>query len=172
MAFMSKASKVTVDKRSDPEEVAVVLEDKTEGKEVQVEEHGIEEQEQEQYRIDPRKETKVQDELRKKISLLEKKVLLLIEERSIGVTEGRAPALNSELRKTKETLNETKKKLTNKINVQKAVIKHREKKKSFEAQLKIENPDLARALKLRDAPGRPTIEEDNPGDNISFSLER
>ena len=51
-------------------------------------------------------------------------------------------------------------------------MKHREKKKSFEAQLKIENPDLARALKLRDAPGRPTIEEDNPGDNISFSLER
>ena len=147
----------------------MVLEDKIEGKEVQ-EEHGIEEREQ--YRIDPRKETKVQDELRKKISLLEKKVLLLIEERSIGVTEGRAPALNSELRKTKETLNETKKKLTNKINVQKAVINHREKKKSFEAQLKIENPDLARALKLRDAPGRPTIEEDNPGDNISFSLER
>ena len=77
-----------------------------------------------------------------------------------------------ELKKTKETWKETKKKLTNKINVQKAVIKHREKKKSFEAQLKIENPDLARALKLRDAPGRPTIEEDNPGDNISFSLER
>ena len=39
-----------------------------------------------------------------------------------------------ELKKTKETWKETKKKLTNKINVQKAVIKHREKKKSFEAQ--------------------------------------
>ena len=38
--------------------------------------------------------------------------------------------------------------------------------------MKIDNPDLARALKLRDTPGRPMIEEDNPGDNISFSLKK
>ena len=42
MAFMAKAYKVTADKRSDLEEVIVVLEDKIEGKEVQ-EERGIEE---------------------------------------------------------------------------------------------------------------------------------
>jgi hypothetical protein len=161
LAFMAKAPKVTADKESEPakEEVVVVLENG--------EKKSEEKEEQQLYKLDPRKETKVQDELKKKISLLEKKVLLLLEERSIGVTEGKATALTAELKKTKETLEETKKQLTNKINVQKAVLKHREKKRSFETQLKIENPELARALKLRDAPGRPTIEEDNPGDNIS-----
>ena len=43
-----------------------------------------------------------------------------------------------------------------------AVQKSRDKK-AFEERLKLENPDLAKAMKLQDGPGKPSIETDNPG---------
>ena len=115
--------------------------------------------------IDNRKETKVQDGLKNRISVLEKKTLLLIEERSIG-SEGKAKILTEQIKNTRKELEAAKKELKHLADVQKAVQKHRQKKKEFEDNLKVENPELAKALKLRDAPGRPTIEEDNPGNGF------
>ena len=118
-----------------------------------------------EWTIDNRKETKVQDGLKNRISVLEKKTLLLIEERSIG-SEGKAKILTEQIKNTRKELEAAKKELKHLADVQKAVQKHRQKKKEFEDNLKVENPELAKALKLRDAPGRPTIEEDNPGNGF------
>lgn len=115
------------------------------------------------WKIDNRRETKVQDDLKNKISVLERKVLILIEERAVNSLEGRASILTADIKKTRDDLEALRNALKRKVNVQKNVQKHRERKKAFEERLKQENPEMAKALKLRDAPGRPTIEEDNPG---------
>ena len=49
-----------------------------------------------EWKIDNRKQTKVQDDLKKRISVLEKKVLLMLEERSLNTMEGRALTLSTE----------------------------------------------------------------------------
>ena len=121
---------------------------------------------------DHRKETKVQDELKNKISVLEKKVSILIEERSVNLLEGRASKLTQDIKQTRSELESLKNQLKRKVNIQKSVQKCRERRKEWEERLKTENPDLAKSLKLRDAPGRPTIEENNPGNCLfqnSFS---
>ena len=122
--------------------------------------------EEKEWKIDNRKETRVQDELRQRISFLQKKVLLLIEERTIGAGEVRATMLTTEIKNCRAELEMVKKELNRKMIGQKAVQRHRQKKKIFEARLRQENPDLARAMKLRDCVGRPTIEEDNPGESF------
>ena len=119
-----------------------------------------------EWKIDNRKQTKVQDDFKKRISVLEKKVLLMLEERSLNTMEGRALTLSTEIKKTRDQLESLRNELKRKINIQKNVQKCRQKKKDFEERLKLENPDLAKAWKLRDGPGRPTIEEDNPGEDI------
>ena len=92
------------------------------------------------------------------ISVLEKKVLLMLEERSLNTMEGRALTLSTEIKKTRDQLESLRNELKRKINIQKNVQKCRQKKKDFEERLKLENPDLAKAWKLRDGPGRLTIE--------------
>ena len=57
-----------------------------------------------EWKIDNRKQTKVQDDLKKRISVLEKKVLLLLEERSLNTMEGRALTLSTEIKKTRDQL--------------------------------------------------------------------
>ena len=142
-------------------------------KEAEIEEEPVKEDEKKveaetesPLKIDNRKETKVQDDLRKRITVLEKKVLVLMEERSVNSLEGRGRFLTADIKKTRDELEALRNQLKRKINVQKSVQKCREKRKMLEERLKEENPDLAKSLKLRDAPGRPTIEEDNPGDVI------
>ena len=153
MAFMGRVQKPKEVQKEVNEDNLEVIDDQK-----------VEEAEKE-WKIDSRKETKVQDELRKRISFLEKKVLLLMDERAIG-GEGQAKQLTAEIKRTREELEADRKELKHKVDVQQAVQRHRQKKKIFEERLKVENPDLAKALKLRDAPGRPTIEEDNPGDGF------
>ena len=161
MAFMARAKdKSGMDTG---EEKKKVKEDNVEDVEVIEELNVVMEKE---WKIDNRKETKVQDELRNRISVLEKKTLLLIEERSIGSSEGKAKILTEEIKNTRKELEAAKKELKHLADVQKAVQRHRQKKKEFEDNLKVENPELAKALKLRDAPGRPTIEDVNPGNGF------
>ena len=163
MAFMARAKdKSGIDTGEEKETV------KEDNVEVVEDVEGIEELNdvmEKEWTIDNRKETKVQDGLKNRISVLEKKTLLLIEERSIG-SEGKAKILTEQIKNTRKELEAAKKELKHLADVQKAVQKHRQKKKVFEDNLKVENPELAKALKLRDAPGRPTIEEDNPGNGF------
>ena len=158
MAFMGRMQKPSqAEKKKEMDE-----EKKDENVEV-IEDPKDDKDEEKEFKIDNRKETKVQDELRQRISFLEKKVLLLIEERTIGAAEVRATVLTTEIKNTRAELEMVKKELNRKMIGQKAVQRHRQKKKIFEARVRAENPDLARAMKLRDGVGRPTIEEDNPG---------
>ena len=164
MAFMARAKdKSGMDTGEEKEKVKEDDVEVVEDVEVIEELNDVMEKE---WTIDNRKETKVQDGLKNRISVLEKKTLLLIEERSIGSSEGKAKILTEEIKNTRKELEAAKKELKHKADVQKAVQKHRQKKKEFEDNLKVENPELAKALKLRDAPGRPTIEEDNPGNGL------
>ena len=163
MAFMARAKdKSGIDTGEEKETVKEDNVEVVEDVEVIEELNDVMEKE---WTIDNRKETKVQDGLKNRISVLEKKTLLLIEERSIG-SEGKAKILTEEIKNTRKELEAAKKELKHLADVQKAVQKHRQKKKEFEDNLKVENPELAKALKLRDAPGRPTIEEDNPGNGF------
>ena len=161
MKFMTRVPKPT-------KEVAVVVDSKelevnNEG-EVVVEENSGEEKEE--WKIDNRKQTKVQDELRKKISVLEKKVLVLLEERSMKTMENNE-TLTAEIKKTRAELEVLRYDLKRKMNIQKSVQKCRQKRKELEERIRVENPDLAKAWNLRDGPGRPTIEETNPGEDMS-----
>ena len=163
MAFMARAKdKSGMDTGEEKEKVKEDDVEVVEDVEVIEELNDVMEKE---WTIDNRKETKVQDGLKNRISVLEKKTLLLIEERSIG-SEGKAKILTEQIKNTRKELEAAKKELKHLADVQKAVQKHRQKKKVFEDNLKVENPELAKALKLRDAPGRPTIEEDNPGNGF------
>lgn len=163
MAFMARAKdKSGIDTGEEKETVKEDNVEVVEDVEVIEELNDVMEKE---WTIDNRKETKVQDGLKNRISVLEKKTLLLIEERSIG-SEGKAKILTEQIKNTRKELEAAKKELKHLADVQKAVQKHRQKKKEFEDNLKVENPELAKALKLRDAPGRPTIEEDNPGNGF------
>ena len=163
MAFMARAKdKSGIDTGEEKETVKEDNVEVVEDVEVIEELNDVMEKE---WTIDNRKETKVQDGLKNRISVLEKKTLLLIEERSIG-SEGKAKILTEQIKNTRKELEAAKKELKHLADVQKAVQKHRQKKKVFEDNLKVENPELAKALKLRDAPGRPTIEEDNPGNGF------
>ena len=163
MAFMARAKdKSGMDTGEEKEKVKEDDVEVVEDVEVIEELNDVMEKE---WTIDNRKETKVQDGLKNRISVLEKKTLLLIEERSIG-SEGKAKILTEQIKNTRKELEAAKKELKHLADVQKAVQKHRQKKKEFEDNLKVENPELAKALKLRDAPGRPTIEEDNPGNGF------
>ena len=123
-------------------------------------------EEKEETKIDNRKETKEQDKTRKLIENYENKLRLLVEERSCNQNPAREKSINGGINKTKLEISLQKKRLTRMQNVQKAVRKNRQKKKEFEEKLKVENPELAQSLKLRDGPGKPTIETDNPGKKL------
>ena len=160
MMFMSKApkKKVTTEEPQEKNKVEVVEEVKNE-EEVDVDE---EEERDEEETVDNRKACLAQEKMKSEIQTKEKKLLVLIEEREID--DGlRTRSLAEDIKKTKDDIKKLKANLKHKQNVAKATQKWRLKKKQFEDTLKRENPELAKALKLREGPGRPRIECDNPG---------
>merc|ERR1712208_223327 len=107
MGRMQKPSQAEKKKEMDEEK-------KDENVEV-VEDPKDDKDEEKEFKIDNRKETKVQDELRQRISFLEKKVLLLVEERTIGAAEVRATVLTTEIKNTRAELEMVKKELNRKM---------------------------------------------------------
>lgn len=122
-----------------------------------------EEDQCEEEKDDKRKETKAQDMVKKQIEVKDRKLKYLHDERAVNQNQGRERSLNEDIKKTKLEIEQLNKNLKRMQNVQKAVQKNRQRKKAFEERLKVENPELAKAMKLRDGPGRPTIETDDPG---------
>ena len=117
MAFMARAKdKSGIDTGEEKETVKEDNVEVVEDVEVIEELNDVMEKE---WTIDNRKETKVQDGLKNRISVLEKKTLLLIEERSIGSSEGKAKILTEEIKNTRKELEAAKKELKHLADVQK-----------------------------------------------------
>ena len=72
-------------------------------------------------------------------------------------------SLTTQINETKDRIKRLKQSLRRSKNLQKAQIKHRTLRKQREEKLKIDHPEFAQSLRLRDTPGRPRIECDNPG---------
>ena len=79
---------------------------------------------------DLRKETNVQDALKKKIQFLQNKMLVLLEERDIDTGMMRA-RINEDIKNTKDELEKHQTKLKRNENMQKATQKYRQKKKQL-----------------------------------------
>lgn len=118
--------------------------------------------EEDSDKIDKRKFTPAQDKLQKLISIKEKSLSNLIEERAIDQGTN-AVSLARQIKDTKDSLRKHKADLKRAINLQNATNRYRAKRKKAEERLKAEHPEFARCLKLQDVPGRPRVESDNPG---------
>ena len=119
-------------------------------------------EEEDSDKIDKRKLTPAQDKLQKLISIKEKSLSNLIEERAIDQGSN-AVSLAKQIKNTRDSLKKHKVDLKRAINLQNATNRYRAKRKKTEERLKADHPEFARCLKLQDAPGRPRIECDNPG---------
>ena len=114
---------------------------------------------------EPEKEptpTPAQDKLKNLIAEKEKKLNGLYEARDIGLEGESAKFLATQILKTKQELKDLQKSLKTR---QKGVLRnaaYRDRRKVAESRLREEHPEFAAALKLRDGPGRPRIECDQP----------
>lgn len=103
--------------------------------------------------------TPAQDLLKAKINLQEKELAAAIEGRDSGLA---GLDIQNKIDQLKKDLETNKKKLSSKQNQAKLSKKYRMERKQALSILKNENPDTAKALHFREAPGRPRIEDDQP----------
>ena len=100
-----------------------------------------------------------------KAEILEKEGALgkLLDAKILGLETETAEKINKRIKSLRLEITMKKKELKRKENIQKAVQKHRVKKRKAEEKLLQDNPEVARALKIRDGVGRPRVEVDQPG---------
>ena len=113
---------------------------------------------------DKRKETPAQNKFQTQIDSEEKKLFSLMELKEIDLGGGMF-SLTTQIKETKDRIKRLKQNLRRSKNLQKAQIKHRTLRKQREEKLKIDHPEFAQSLRLRDTPGRPRIECDNSGNS-------
>ena len=106
--------------------------------------------------------TPAQDKLREELSEKEKALNGLYEARAIGLSGHSAIFIEAQIKKAKAEISAMKKQLKLKEQRAKASRKFRENRKSVEERLKLEHPEFAAALNLRDNPGKPRVECDQP----------
>ncbi|KAK3928621.1 Mitogen-activated protein kinase kinase kinase [Frankliniella fusca] len=100
-----------------------------------------------------------QQALQKEISILESEIACLVTKRDMGVLE---EGINRKITKLGKDLDKKKKELRNKKNrALHSQAVRREKKKKLSI-LKAEFPEAASVLAIREKPGRPRVEEDQP----------
>ena len=100
-----------------------------------------------------------------KAEILEKESTLgkLLEAKMLGLENETAEKVTQRIKKVRSEIKAKKAELKRKESIQKAVQKHRDKKRKAEESLLKENPEVAKALKIRDCVGRPRVEVDQPG---------
>ena len=108
-------------------------------------------------------ETPVQDALNKEIDGKEKLLAHLYEARNLDFGGDSLVSIASRIKTTKSERDVLKRKLKLRIQKTKANRKYRKKKKDIEEKIKVNYPDLARDMNLRETVGRPRLEVDQPG---------
>ena len=101
----------------------------------------------------------VQEQLKSDIALLDADLVALYKRKTLGfLDENQEKELRLKIKKKEEL----ELKLKHKISDQKRAKKARDDRKAKLAKITEDNPDIKKALKLRDNPGRPRIEQDQP----------
>ena len=100
-----------------------------------------------------------------KAEILEKEAALgkLLDAKMLGLETETNEKISKRIASVKQEIENKKKELKRKQTNQKAVHKLRAKKRKAEENLLRDNPEVARALKIRDGVGRPRVEVDQPG---------
>ena len=101
-----------------------------------------------------------QDKLKQEIEAKMMQIVRLEEAMNLGLSNDRE--IEKKKIKAVKEIQELKKKLKKLETDRKAMIKLRANRKEVEEKLKMDNPELAKALKLRDCVGRPRVECDQP----------
>ena len=141
----------------------ILLEEETEedANEEEVEQVDIFEDEADENRNQPL--TPAQTKLKSDVLVMEGALAKLLEAKLLGLESETSEKINKRIVDLKSEIKKKKQELKRKVNIQKAVKKYRNKKRTAEEALMKENPEVAKALKIRENVGRPRVEEDQPG---------
>ena len=101
-----------------------------------------------------------QDKLKQEIEAKMTQIVRLEEAMNLGLSNDRE--IEKKKIKAVKEIQELKKKLRKLETDRKSMLKLRANRKEVEEKLKMENPELAKALKMRDCVGRPRVECDQP----------
>lgn len=106
--------------------------------------------------------TPAQDRIKTLLAVKQKTLNQLFEARAVGLEGDTAKLLVTNIKQTKDDIKDLEKLLRKRKLGMRRNITYRARRKATEKKLMIEHPEFASALKLRDSPGRPRIECDQP----------
>lgn len=106
--------------------------------------------------------TPAQDRIKTLLAVKQKTLNQLFEARAVGLEGDTAKLLGANIKQTKDDIKDLEKLLKKRKLGMRRNITYRARRKATEKKLMIEHPEFASALKLRDSPGRPRIECDQP----------